>query len=76
MKQIKNILLVIRDGINNTPAIKRAMRLTQENKAKLKIIEVIHKLPKEINVPKKVMSSAKLTKMIIEETQKSLNSKI
>ncbi len=73
MKRFKNILMVAgSEGWQNS-ALERAVTLAKNNKAKLKIVEVIEELPREMRLLITVMSPQELQELEIKERQNQLD---
>ncbi len=67
MKRFKNILLVASGKGWEETALKRAMTIAKNNKAKLKVVEVIEELPRGTRMLITTMHLADIQEAIIKE---------
>ena len=73
MKRFKNILLFAGSEGGKDAALERAVTLAKNNKAKLKVVDVIEELPREMRVLIRVMSPMELKELMINERMNQLN---
>ena len=72
MKRFKNILLFAgSEGWKDT-VLERAVTLAKNNKAKLKVVEVVEELPREMRMLITVMTPLELQKIVIKERKDQL----
>ena len=72
MKRFKNILLFAGSEGWKDAALEQAVTLAKNNKAKLKVVDVIEELPREMRVLITVMSPLKLQELVINERKNQL----
>jgi len=72
MKRFKNILLVAGGEGWKESALKRAVALAKENRARLTVVDVIEELPREMRVLATSMHLADLQQLVVAERLKVL----
>ncbi len=72
MQRFKNILLVSYGNGDIRAALKRAVRLTEENQAQLTLVGVVEKLPEDAGTPVKGMSASEVRDRVTEQHLKEL----
>jgi len=72
VKRFSNILFVHQLAVEDKPAFERAAVLAEENKARLKVIEIIEEVSPDIGVPVPVLSTDVLRNTLKEESREQM----
>lgn len=72
MKRFKNILLVHGQGTGVNATLKRAVSLAKRNRARLTVLEVTERVPREIRMLPTVMSPQEMEECVIKERREHL----
>jgi universal stress protein E len=73
MKRFRNILLVADGKSDGETALKRAVAVAKNNKARLTVVKVVDKLPHDLQLLKTAVLEEDIQKLIIREHLKQLN---
>ncbi|WP_017222146.1 universal stress protein [Moritella dasanensis] len=72
MQRFKNIICVVTLDPSSSATLERAVVLANNNQAQLTVVEVIEKIPANINIPASILSPDKIEATIVTEHLKEL----